>query len=146
MRAEVRQFHLAQLHSRYHDGTMTRKNTTRESDRTIRAGVKREMAKPRMAKSARIAELNLDLTRIREKPSVTMPGTVGKIIPSLRPSKPEKAQIAVGGADHLYRNLRIKNTLTDEHGDDVALKKGAHVEVTITAEPTTSTAGNEEDN
>jgi len=131
MRAEVRQFHLAQLHSRYHDGTMTRKNTTRESDRTIRAGVKREMAKPRMAKSARIAELNLDLTRIREKPSVTMPGTVGKIIPSLRPSKPEKAQIAVDGADRGHRDLRFENSLTDEHGDDVKLKKGAHVEVTV---------------
>jgi hypothetical protein len=74
-----------------------------------------------------------------------MPGTIGKIFPSPRPSTPEKAQISVGGADRLYRNLRIKNTLTDEHGDDVALKKGAHVEVTVTAEPTTSTASNEED-
>ena len=64
-----------------------------------------------------------------------MPGTVAKIIPSPRPSQPEKAQIAVDGADHRYRNLRIENTLTDEHGDDVRLKKGAPVEVTVTAEP-----------
>ncbi len=62
-----------------------------------------------------------------------MTGTVEKIIPSPRPSEPEKAQITVEGADHQYRDLRIENVLTDEHGDDVRLKKGAHVEVTVTA-------------
>jgi hypothetical protein len=67
-----------------------------------------------------------------------MPGIVDKIIPSPRPNQPEKAQIAVDGADHRYRDLRIENTLTDEHGDDVSLKKGARVEVTVTAEPKTS--------
>jgi hypothetical protein len=67
--------------------------------------------------------------------STTMPGTVDKIIPSPDPSQPEKAQIAVGGADHRYRDLRIENRLNDEHGNDVRLKKGAHVEVTVTAGP-----------
>jgi hypothetical protein len=86
-----------------------------------------------MARSARITELNLDTSRIPEQPSTTMPGTVAKIIPSSRPTQPGKAQIAVDGADRPYRNLRIENTLTDEHGDDVKLKKGAHVEVTVTA-------------
>ena len=62
-----------------------------------------------------------------------MPGTVKKIIRSPRPTKPEKSQIAVDGADDRHRDLRIENTLTDEHGDDVRLKKGAHVEVTVTA-------------
>ena len=98
------------------------------------ASVKREMAKPRMAKSARISELNLDTARISERPTVTMPGTVVKIIPSPRLSQPETAQIAVDGADYRYQDLRIENTLTDEHGDDVRLKEGAHVEVTVTAE------------
>jgi hypothetical protein len=98
----------------------------------------KEMEKPRMAKSARIAELNLNTTRIPEQPSVTMPGTVDRIIPPPRPSQPGKAQIAVDGADHHYRDLRIENTLTDEHGDDVSLKQGAHVEVTVTAEPKAS--------
>jgi hypothetical protein len=93
------------------------------------------MGKPRMARSARITELNLDTARVRERPSATVPGTVNKIIPSSGPSQPEKAQIAVEGADHRYRDLRIENTLTDEHGDDVNLKKGARVEVTVTAEP-----------
>src|SRR5579864_7006525 len=112
---------------------MLHMKSNKESDTAIRASVKQEMAKPRMARSARITELNLDTTRISEQPSTTMPGTVDKIIPSPGPTQPEKAQIAVGGADHGYRDLRIENTLTDEHGDDVRLKKGAHVEVTVTA-------------
>jgi hypothetical protein len=102
------------------------------------SSVTREMGKPRMARSARIAESNLDTTRIREQPSVTMPGTVDRFIPPSRPSQPGKAQIAVDEADHVYRDLRIENTLTGEHGDDVRLKKGAHVEVTVTAEPKAS--------
>jgi hypothetical protein len=81
---------------------------------------------------AKIAELNLDKARIPEQPSTTIPGKVNKII-AARPNQPEKAQIAVDGADHRHRNLRIENTLTDEHGEDVKLKKGAHVEVTVTA-------------
>lgn len=75
--------------------------------------------------------------RTPEQPSATMAGTVDKIIPSPRPSQPEQAQIAVDGAAHLYRDLRIDNTFTDEHGDDVKLKKGAHVDVTVTAAPKT---------
>ena len=63
-----------------------------------------------------------------------MGGTVEKIVPSSRPSRPEQAQIAVDGAEPRHRDLRIENALIDEHGDDVKLKKGAHVEVTVTAE------------
>jgi len=96
------------------------------------AGVTKEMAKPRMARSAKIAELKLDTTRIPEQPSITMLGTVEKIILSRWPNHSEKAQIVVDGADRPHRNLRFENTLTDEYGDDVRLKKGAHVEVTIT--------------
>jgi hypothetical protein len=74
-----------------------------------------------------------------EKPSTTLPATVQKIIKPLSASEPEKAQIAVEGADHLYRELRIENTLTDENGDKVRLKQGADVEVTIEAEPEATT-------
>jgi len=41
----------------------------------ISVSVKEEMAKPRMARSARIAERNLDIARILEKSSAAMPGT-----------------------------------------------------------------------
>lgn len=119
---------------------MLHKKGKKEARDTARASVEKEMAKPRMAKSARITELILDTTRIPEHPSTTMPGTVHKIILSRRPGQPEEAQITVDGRDHRYRDLRIKNTLTDENGDYVRLKKGAHVLVTVTAELKTPAA------
>jgi hypothetical protein len=100
---------------------------------TTRDSVKKEMAKSRTSRSARIKALNLDTSRIPEQPSTSVPGTVDKIIPSTHPSQPEKAQIVVDGADGRHRDFRIENTLTDENGEDVRLKKGAHVEVTVTA-------------
>jgi hypothetical protein len=78
-----------------------------------------------------------------EKPSTTLPATVEKIIKSPSPSIPERAQLAVEGADHLYRELRIENTLTDENGDKVCLKQGAEVEVTIEAEANATIPKNE---
>jgi hypothetical protein len=112
---------------------MPNKKRKKASATATRAGVEKEMAKPRMARSARIKELNLDTARISEQPSTTVAGTVSKIIPSPHPRKPEKAQIALHGSDPSHRQFRIENTLTDEHGDDASLKKGAHVEVTVTA-------------
>jgi hypothetical protein len=112
---------------------MPHKKSKTQSDDATRASVRKEMAKPRMVRSAKIAGLNLDTSRIPERPSTTVPGIVNKIILSRHASQPEKAQIAVDGTDQRYRNLRIENTLTDEHGSDVKLKKGAHVEVTVTA-------------
>jgi len=70
-----------------------------------------------------------------EKPSTTLPATVEKIIKPIVPAEPERAQIVVHGADHLYKELRIENNLTDENGDKVRLKPGAEVEVTIAADP-----------
>jgi hypothetical protein len=92
------------------------------------------MARPRMARSARIAQLKLDLDRTPGPTSTTMPGTVVQIIPSRRPDKPDSAQIALDVDEESHRTFIIENSLTDEHGDDVKLKKGAPVEVTVTAE------------
>ena len=69
-----------------------------------------------------------------ENASVTLPGRVDKIIHSAETSDPEKAQISIEGADDLYREVRIENTLTDENGHEVRLKKGAEVEVTVEAD------------
>jgi hypothetical protein len=74
-----------------------------------------------------------------DKSGATMPAIVEKIIPPPHPGETEKAQIAVEGADHLYRELRIENTLTDENGRKVRLKPGAEVEVTVEAEPEATT-------
>jgi hypothetical protein len=65
--------------------------------------------------------------------SVTLPGTVEKIIPANN-VEPEKAQISIEGGEELYREVRIENTLMDKSGDTVGLKKGAEVEVTINAD------------
>jgi hypothetical protein len=96
------------------------------------------MAKPRMSMSARIAEQTLDSSRVPDAPSVTIPATVSRIIPSPRPKHPEKAQILLDGPYGRYRNLRIENALVDENGADVHLKKGGHVEVTVTKDNSSS--------
>jgi hypothetical protein len=76
---------------------------------------------------------------VTEKAAVTLPGTVEKIIPSVASAVPEKAQIAVEGAEEFYREIRIENKLQDPQGKSVALKDGAEVEVTIEAEPDATT-------
>ena len=72
-----------------------------------------------------------------EKPKVstTLPGKVEKVIaPRANTGEPEKAQIAVEGADHLYREIRVPNRLVDDNGRKVKLKEGAEVDVTIEAD------------
>jgi hypothetical protein len=68
-----------------------------------------------------------------ENPSTTLAGTVEKIIQPIVPNEPERAQIAVHGADHLYKELRIENRLTDGDGNEIHLKPGAKVAVTVEA-------------
>ena len=71
-----------------------------------------------------------------EKASTTLPGKVERVIHAHPASgEPEKAQIAVEGADHLYREIRVPNDLTDAQGQKVKLKVGAEVEVKIEANP-----------
>ena len=69
-----------------------------------------------------------------KKPKTTKPGKVVKVIKSSFPAEPEKAEISVVGADHLYREIRVENTLEKENGEKVRLKEGAHVDVIIEAD------------
>jgi hypothetical protein len=62
-------------------------------------------------------------------------GTVEKVIKPIFPGMPEKAQISVHDADHLYKEIRIDNSLHNEKGDEVKLKENAEVDVLIEAEP-----------
>jgi hypothetical protein len=64
----------------------------------------------------------------------TLPGTVEKIVKPAFPGDTEKVQIAVEGADHLYREIRIENAMKNSDGTAVALKKGTHVEVQVVAD------------
>ena len=75
-----------------------------------------------------------------DNPSTTLVGTVEKIIKPRVSSQPERAQIALEGADQLYKELRIENTLTDAAGHEVHLKPGAEVNVTVEAHPQEVTA------
>ncbi len=76
------------------------------------------------------------------KPEVTMDATVQKIIKSPDPRIPEKAEIGIHGCDELYREIRIENTLKDRDGNEVKLKQGVHVEVTVEADANDTTLKN----
>jgi hypothetical protein len=74
-----------------------------------------------------------------KKATTTLPGKVEKVIkPHPQSGEPEKAQIAIEGADHLYREIRVPNRLEDENGQKVKLKEGAEVDVKIEADPVTT--------
>jgi hypothetical protein len=61
-------------------------------------------------------------------------GTVDKVIKPAFPGQVEKAQIDVHDADHLYKEIRIENVMTDENGKKAYLKRGAEVDVIIEAD------------
>src|SRR5579871_5974551 len=103
---------------------MTSKQNLKEPSNDLRASVAKELAPPRMSKSARIAELKQDTARVPVPPSVSMPGTVNKIISPRNTNQPGHVQITVDGADPGYRDLRFENILIDEHGDDMTLEIG----------------------
>jgi len=58
-------------------------------------------------------------------------GTVEKIIKPPHPGLPEKAQIAIEEAEHLYREVRVENTVTDDKGETSSLKPGTKVDVIL---------------
>jgi hypothetical protein len=68
-----------------------------------------------------------------DKPVVTLTGVVQKIINPLGAKEPEKAEIAIQGADDLYKEIRIENTLENAAGEKLRLKRGAEVDVHIEA-------------
>ena len=80
---------------------------------------------------------------MKRKPRVVKPGRVRKIIKPIHPSLPEQAEIEVHDADHLYREIRIKNELEDEHGRKVKLKEHANVDVAVEADPKATTPAEE---
>jgi hypothetical protein len=74
-----------------------------------------------------------------KKLKTTKPGRVRQIIKPIHPSLPEQAEIEIHDADHLYREIRIKNELEDEHGKKVKLKELADVDVIVEADPKATT-------
>lgn len=75
-----------------------------------------------------------------KKAKTVKPARVQKIIKSPYQGVPEKAEIAVEGADDLYKEIRIENRLEDGNGNQVKLKTGAEVEVAVEANPEATVA------
>ena len=61
-------------------------------------------------------------------------GIVNRIVPSFDSREQDKAEIHVHDAVPSYEELRIPNSLKDEDGKEVELKKGAEVEIHIEAD------------
>jgi hypothetical protein len=76
---------------------------------------------------------------VRKKPQAVKTGWVRKIIKPIHPSLPEKVEIEVRDADHLYKELRIDNSLEDENGKKVKLKEHAEVDVVVEADVRSTT-------
>jgi hypothetical protein len=76
---------------------------------------------------------------MKRKPRTIKPGRVRKIIKPIYPGLPEQAEIEIHDGDHLYREIRIKNELEDEHGKKVKLKEHADVDVVVEADPEATT-------
>lgn len=68
-----------------------------------------------------------------------MKATVEKIIKSPFPNQPEKAQIEIEDADHLYREIRVENVVVAEDGEKAQLKEGADVDVIVEADSSATT-------
>ena len=62
-------------------------------------------------------------------------GKVQRIIKAAHRDDVEKAEIAINDADHLYKEIRIENTLLDEKNKPVKLKPDAEVDIVVEAEP-----------
>jgi uncharacterized protein YfaS (alpha-2-macroglobulin family) len=77
-----------------------------------------------------------------KNPNITLPGKVERIIKPQYLNEPEKAEITVEGCDPLYQEIRIENSLTDENGKEVRLKKGAEVDVTVKSDKSATTPKN----
>jgi hypothetical protein len=71
---------------------------------------------------------------LEEKASATVSGVVEKIITSPDPREPEQAEIVIENGEPLYREIRIENKLQNEAGEEVQLRPGAPVDVTVEAD------------
>jgi hypothetical protein len=64
----------------------------------------------------------------------SLSGAVEKIIKPSHPGESEQAEIVIQGADG-DQEIRIKNILTTTNGDEVSLREGALVSITIKRRP-----------
>ena len=70
----------------------------------------------------------------KQKPKTTKPGFVEKIIESPVPHEPEKAEIAIEGADPLYRRDSNREHPGRRRGRQGQTQRGVRVGVTVDAD------------
>jgi hypothetical protein len=75
----------------------------------------------------------------KRKKKRRMRGTVQKVIKPSVPGEPEKAEISIGEAEDLYREIRVENVVTDENGQKAKLKPGSEVDVVVEADSNATT-------
>jgi hypothetical protein len=98
------------------------------------AAMLREMSELIARKEERRFHEHPRLAWNRNRPSRTLPAVVTKVLtPAFRTAAPEKLEISIAHADELFREVRMENVLTNVDGRPVALRDGAHVEVTFEA-------------
>jgi hypothetical protein len=68
------------------------------------------------------------------RPWKTVSGAVQKILKGVYQNNAEHVEITIPEAEDLFREIRIENKFTDLDGEPVALKGGAHVDVTFEAD------------
>jgi hypothetical protein len=93
----------------------------------------REVSADYLAAMERTRDRTEGNSMTKDKPSVTLPGKVEKVIKPAA-NEPEKAQISIEGGDPLYREIRIENTLTDANGQEVHLGQDDEVDVRVEAD------------
>jgi hypothetical protein len=67
-----------------------------------------------------------------KNPRKVMQGVVRKILTT--GDLNEQAEIYIDGAEQLYQEIRIPAVLTDPNGNEVSLKEGTRVQITIEAQ------------
>ena len=76
---------------------------------------------------------------MRKKKQKKMRSCVQKVIQPLIPGEPERAQIGIDEAEHLYREIRVENVVTDEKGEKGSLKPGVEVDIILEADADATT-------
>lgn|SRR5262249_40410466 len=85
-------------------------------------------------KELRFPQHNVGAKRYPSRPWKTVSGSVQKIVTNVYAPQAENVEIAIDGAEDLFREIRIENSFTDVDGQSVALKQGARVDVTFEAD------------
>jgi hypothetical protein len=105
-----------------------------EKDYDTYAGLLRELSDLIQRKEERRFKNRPSLVWTRTRPWKTVAAVVHKVVKPAIPNLPEKVEISISAADHLFREVRFENSLNDLDGTPVALRQGAHVDITFEAD------------